>query len=716
MGNPDPDRGLVAPSDIADLAGVTRAAVSNWRRRRSDFPEPAGGTVAKPLFSRDDVERWLVANGHQLRRDSGGLAVWAVTNRFRDEVPLEVTRPLVLAMLCARKLADDTNEMDELNRAHDRPVLDALLTIAQRPDSDPRWRDLVTADLQLLIERYAVRKDSRRTLDRLARELFLVINGIEVANLADVSDHVLARVAATEGRMAGEHGSVGSKVSQLLAQAGSGVSGTAYDPACGIGEALLQLWQRTSDRDRLWLAGADVNREYVLVCRQRCYLYGAEATIECADVLERDPHPDLRADVVIAEPPIGLAMPTGFSVTDPRWALAGPPPKSNSETAFLQHAITHLTPQGRGFVITGLSSTFASSSTLIRRSLLQFGCVEAVLLLPPKLLLHTAIPTALWVLRQPNTPVPADQLTFIDASQLDPSEDFQLQTWLPQPEMSADRRLSWARIPVEDVLADDQVSLDPRHWTRLIVDSDQIERRYRRAASELARAIESLEQSANLIIRNPAHAARTVTLGTLEKQDALRIVHTRSKGRRDSDAGDLSEKPWVVTTRRIREGLPELPTGRPVHAPLTVFALDDVDDTYTEPGDVLVTTVRGIRAIVDETGGRTLSPGIIRVRVDQHQFEPHYVAECLAGSWNQRFETGGYIPLGSIRDLEIPLLPIDEQNYLLDSLNQARTLAAAGRHIAFASDELATAQLDAVRFEVRLLDDAVTEPGAHRHL
>jgi type I restriction-modification system DNA methylase subunit len=111
---------------------------------------------------------------------------------------------------------------------------------------------------------------------------------------------------------------VGSKISELLAQAASGATGTAYDPACGIGEVLLQLWQRSSDSDRLRLAGVDVNREYVLVCRQRCFLAGAEATIECADILERDPHPDLRADVVVAEPPLGLAMPTGFSVTVPR--------------------------------------------------------------------------------------------------------------------------------------------------------------------------------------------------------------------------------------------------------------------------------------------------------------------------------------------------------------------------------------------------------------
>ena len=41
------DGSLVAPSDIAEMAGVSRAAVSNWRKRNDDFPDPVGGTPAK---------------------------------------------------------------------------------------------------------------------------------------------------------------------------------------------------------------------------------------------------------------------------------------------------------------------------------------------------------------------------------------------------------------------------------------------------------------------------------------------------------------------------------------------------------------------------------------------------------------------------------------------------------------------------------------------
>jgi hypothetical protein len=48
---------------IARLAGVGRAAVSNWRRRYPDFPKPVGGSSSSPTFSRADVQAWLIATG-----------------------------------------------------------------------------------------------------------------------------------------------------------------------------------------------------------------------------------------------------------------------------------------------------------------------------------------------------------------------------------------------------------------------------------------------------------------------------------------------------------------------------------------------------------------------------------------------------------------------------------------------------------------------------
>src|SRR5882762_9618404 len=57
----------VNAGDIARLVDVGRAAVSNWRRRYEDFPEPVGGTASSPLFSLPEIEEWLRRNGKAYR-------------------------------------------------------------------------------------------------------------------------------------------------------------------------------------------------------------------------------------------------------------------------------------------------------------------------------------------------------------------------------------------------------------------------------------------------------------------------------------------------------------------------------------------------------------------------------------------------------------------------------------------------------------------------
>src|SRR5690348_15027092 len=58
-----PELASLTAADIARLAGVTRATVSNWRRRHPDFPAPSGGTDASPAYDRTEVEAWLASRG-----------------------------------------------------------------------------------------------------------------------------------------------------------------------------------------------------------------------------------------------------------------------------------------------------------------------------------------------------------------------------------------------------------------------------------------------------------------------------------------------------------------------------------------------------------------------------------------------------------------------------------------------------------------------------
>ena len=50
---------LVSLFEIAELAGVSPSAVSNWRKRHADFPEPVAELRSGPVFRLPQVRSWL---------------------------------------------------------------------------------------------------------------------------------------------------------------------------------------------------------------------------------------------------------------------------------------------------------------------------------------------------------------------------------------------------------------------------------------------------------------------------------------------------------------------------------------------------------------------------------------------------------------------------------------------------------------------------------
>ena len=116
----------VTAAGIARLAGVGRAAVSNWRRRHADFPKPVGGTETSPSFALAEVEAWL--------RHQGKLA----------EVPL---RERVWQQLVGHPEGPATALVHAgcvLLLIHDRPTVwleigAGLRRTPRRPPPRPRW-------------------------------------------------------------------------------------------------------------------------------------------------------------------------------------------------------------------------------------------------------------------------------------------------------------------------------------------------------------------------------------------------------------------------------------------------------------------------------------------------------------------------------------------------------------------------------------------------
>jgi len=171
------DDATVSAADIARLAGVRRAAVSNWRRRHDDFPKPVGGTASSPLFSLPEVQSWLRGRGR----------------------PFELA-PIDDAWQRLRALGDDLDLGGRLVA-----VGEYLADGTEQPDADP--------ELLTLITRLAVREGAAETFEQLCDRYFEAHARRLSTTLPEHADLMV--------RLTGAKGAV------------------VLDPACGFGSLLL---------------------------------------------------------------------------------------------------------------------------------------------------------------------------------------------------------------------------------------------------------------------------------------------------------------------------------------------------------------------------------------------------------------------------------------------------------------------------------------------
>lgn len=654
-----PEQGLLSPSDVAHLAGVSRGAVSNWRKRDLNFPEAVAGTISKPLFSRQQVLAWLKARGLEPKQDAGETVVWAAMNLLRGQLDVGAAMDLLLTLFVARKNA---------SRAGREWRAIEPSTRWQEIVRDPAWRAIQPSTGWDVLD----------TIDR-----------VEVDQLGPVADFALERLARSQGKGGAEHGFIGSRTTTMLARlAASRAGAILYDPACGIGAALLESVARGAQPNSI--IGHDISQHALHIAAQRAQLYDVAAKFIHADVLANDVDPGLRADVIILEPPFGLRWDASSRLMDPRFEF-GLPPRSSADTAWLQHVVAHLAESGRGYVLTAPGTLFRGGQEgKIRAELLRRGCVEAIVGLPGKLLPHTSIPLALWVLRRPRPATDVGPILIIDASQDDSPEDH-VAAWLNEP--IARKQVPHREVPVAELLAAESV-LTPQRWVGKPEPAPaHVVAAYAQGRAGLDDDVRQL-QLLQASFQQPGRLAkaRVLTVGELIEQDVLDLRIGRPQERYLDADPDLLAR--VASAADVRDG-----TLREAG-----FAGDDEEDPdLTKPGDVLVTTMHTVRARVDEVGGHLPLTDVYRLRVHDHDLLlPAYLAIALTGQWNERHLSGSTIPRAAIRDLEIPLMPQEDQRTLHRAVTSLILMQQTAARLATDAAAVGGLLLESVRYNIPL--------------
>ncbi len=203
---------------------------------------------------------------------------------------------------------------------------------------------------------------------------------------------------------------------------------TIYDPACGTGGMLLEcvhhLKENNEDSRTLQLFGQEKNLTSSSIARMNMFLHGIEDfqiargdTLRNPAFFEAD---GLRTfDCVIANPP--------FSLQDwgaENWAkdpygrnIAGVPPQSNGDMAWVQHMIKSMNSTGRMTVVLPHGALFRKGAEgRIREALLNQDLLETVIGLGPNIFYGTQLAACVMVFKQNKESHKKGKVLFIDAS------------------------------------------------------------------------------------------------------------------------------------------------------------------------------------------------------------------------------------------------------------------------------------------------------------
>ncbi|WP_405823552.1 N-6 DNA methylase [Streptomyces sp. NBC_00838] len=349
----------VTLAEIARLAGVGRAAVSNWRRRHDTFPPRIGGTDVSPHFSLTDIEKWLREN-RKLGEATSREWLWPRFEALgdRNETGLAIAA-------AGRLLAAAASDGGEPDDAGSGPVR-AAVELGRREGSS----DILTFLL-------------RRWLDTHVRQITTTPE-----QLADLMADLALRVRES---------AVGEDPVTVL------------DPACGAGHLLAAAATAVPaalnrpaallgcDRDPVLTALTDVR----LALLPRPGASAPASVVAPGDSLRADPLIGTQADMVLCNPPSN-ERDWGYEdlATDARWAH-GMPPRTEPELAWVQHCLARLRPGGSAVLLLPPTVAARKAGRRIRGSLLRTGALRAVVALPPGSAAPHSVSLHLWVLLRP---------------------------------------------------------------------------------------------------------------------------------------------------------------------------------------------------------------------------------------------------------------------------------------------------------------------------
>lgn len=676
-------QGQLALKDIADLAEVSRPAVSNWKARYPTFPTPVEDSPARrPLFEFSEVLTWLESEDllpDTWQTNAMRLIITSAINPLTIATSNTAAAALLsLAILAAHKHSDGTLQEEWATITNAGDVLTALTQILSRLDHDLLSSD----DIARLVDN--IRSAPPSTLHTLVSGLAQVNKD----NYGTAARIIIDTFFGSGGRSTySQYATTTSAASSLIANAaGTTVipGATIFDPTCGIAGTLLALHNLSTD---LSLVGNDIDRMAVTIASLQTYLADIPATFTHANILTNDPHPQLQAHTIISEPPFGMRLEdtTLTTVTASLQTSLGitvPGPLA-ADAAFLTYPLHHLAPEGRAYVLTNLSTCSQGRLAQFRQNLIARGAVEAIIQLPRKLLTYTSLATALWVLRAPDATRATEPVLLADASNAkDPADH--IAEWLHAMREGRDTTIPTGSTTLAEMITQDSTLL-PSLLLNRAPDKGEVLADYKQAWNQLTDTVHTVSDTLSAQAGSAEELPASSSVLPLTELGSVTRIRARYR-KTDEEPADGAIAAQLIPFRDRGEPAEEVFIG--------------ADTPTVQPGDLLIPNQAGVPARVFTTNeGTWVAPtGMFVLRVTGDQFEPEYLAACINAPFNE-VDDGGMIPRRKLSQIQIPLLSLPEQQKVLATTSQLQQLAEQAQKLHRQAEAASAAAMNVIRYD-----------------
>jgi len=398
--------------------------------------------------------------------------LWKACDTFRGKIDSSIYKDYVLVMLFVKYMSDTHKEhYEEYHKkyngdeqriqralARDRFILDekSSFDYLYQKRNDAKIGQIINTALERIEEENKAKlRGVFRNIDfnsevnlggvkernAMLKTLLIDFKGLDIRPsrlsgndvIGDSYEYMIALFASDAGKKGGEFFTP-SMVSELLSRlVKPKENDRIYDPTCGSGGLLIRAFKKVGTK-KAQIYGQERNGQTQALCRMNMFLHGIDdAKIAWGDTLANPLHLEndklMRFQVVVANPPFSLdkwAMGfTGDENEDAKFKMEanldihnrfewGVPPMSKGDYAFIQHMIYSMTEDGRMALVLPHGVLFrAASEAKIRKQIIDFNLLDAVIGLPENLFFGTGIPACVLVLKKNRKKT---DVLFIDAS------------------------------------------------------------------------------------------------------------------------------------------------------------------------------------------------------------------------------------------------------------------------------------------------------------